>query len=165
MIKRRINLLDFSLLVILLVSGAGYCLAQKGYAGVDKVITGKAKINMQVFLSGFKTTNPDIFKVGEPIFLTIRNSPVDSPMTIVDVKHTPKQVSFLAPDGKKALSFTDPSQPLAHDYVITIRDQAERTLDGYVLKGNKIKIGSTVELESFSYRVQGVLVGLSEQPQ
>lgn len=161
--NRRINLLDFSLLVVLLVSAGGYFLAQKGYAGVDKVITGKAKINMQVFLSGFKTTNPDLFKAGDDVYMTIRNNPVDSPMTIVDVKHTPKQISFLSPDGKKAVSFTDPSQPLAHDFVVTIADEAERTKDGYVLKGNKVKIGSTVELEAFSYRVQGVLVGLSEQ--
>lgn len=161
--KKRLNLLDFALLVILLVSGTTYVLAQKGYAGVDKVITGRPKINMQVFLSGFKTTNPDIFKVNDTCFLTIRNNPVDQPMTIVNVIHTPKQISFLAPDGKKAVAFPDPSQPLAHDYVITVSDEAERTKDGYVLKGNKIKIGSTIEMESFSYRVQGVLVGISEQ--
>lgn len=161
--KRRFNLVDSALLVVILFSGAGYCLAQKGYAGVDKVITGKAKVNMQVFLSGFKTVNPDIFKEGDPTFLTIRNNPVEGAMTITAVKHWPKQVSFISPDGKKAVAFADPSQPLAHDYVVTISEEAERTKDGYVLKGNKIKVGNTVELESMTYRVQGVVVGLTEQ--
>ena len=161
--NRRINLLDFSLLAVLLVSGTGYCLAQRGYAGVDKVITGTPKINMQVFLSGFKTVNPDIFKEGDATFLTIRNNPVEGAMTISAVKHWAKQISFLAPDGKKAIAFADPSQPLAHDFIVTISDQAERTKDGYVIKGNKIKVGNTVELESVTYRVQGVVVGLTEQ--
>ncbi|MBY0551790.1 MAG: DUF4330 domain-containing protein [Candidatus Obscuribacterales bacterium] len=161
--KRRINLLDSALLVILLVSTAGYCLAQKGFAGVDKVITGKTKVNMQVFLSGFKTVNADIFKEGDPTFLTIRNNPVEGAMTITAVKHWPKQVSFLSPDGKKAVAFPDPTQPLAHDYVVTITEEAEGTKDGYVIKGNKIKVGNTVELESMTYRVQGVVVGLTAQ--
>lgn len=161
--KRRINLLDSALLVILVVSSAGYCLAQKGYAGVDKIITGKTKVNMQVFLSGFKTVNPDIFKEGDPTFLTIRNNPVEGAMTITAVKHWPKQVAFISPDGKKAVAFADPTQPLAHDYVITVTEEAEGTKDGYVIKGNKIKVGNTVELESMTYRVQGVVVGLTAQ--
>ncbi len=161
--KRRINLLDSALLVILLVSSAGYCLAQQGFAGVDKVITGKTKVNMQVYLAGFKTVNPDIFKEGDQTFLTIRNNPVEGAMNITAVKHWAKQVAFLSPDGKKAIAFPDPTQPLAHDYVVTITEEADGTKDGYVIKGNKIKVGNTVELEAMNYRVQGVVVGLTAQ--
>lgn len=165
--KRRLNLLDTSILVVAVVSALGFALAKGGYAGVDKIIEGKAKLNIAIYLAGFKTVDPEIFKVGDKSSLTIRNQPVDPPMTITAVKHWPKQSTFLAPDGKKAISFPDPSLPLAqiaHDFLVTLTDEAERTKDGYVVRGNKIKVGNTVEIESFKYRVQGVVVELSESP-
>ncbi|MBY0360051.1 MAG: DUF4330 domain-containing protein [Candidatus Obscuribacterales bacterium] len=163
-ILKRFNLLDLALLVTILVSALGLFMAKAGYAGVDKVIEGSARVNIDVYLAGFKTKDPELFKIGEKTALTIRNQPVEPPMTIVGVKHCPKQVAFLAADGKKAVAFADPSQPLAHDFVITVADEAERTKDGYVIRGNKIKVGNQVELEGFQYRVQGVVVGISAQP-
>lgn len=163
-LSKRLNPLDLSLLLLVLVSFLGIILAKAGYAGVDKAIEGSGKVNIDVYLAGFKTKDPELFKVGDKTALTIRNQPVEPPMTIKAVKHSPKQIAFLAADGKKAISFPDPSQPLAHDFVITVTDDAERTKDGFVVRGNKIKVGNQVELESFQYRVQGVVVGISAEP-
>jgi hypothetical protein len=157
---KRLNALDFSLLVVILLSIAGFGLARAGYAGVDKVIQGKARIAIDVYLVGFKTIDSDIFKVGEKTSVTVRNQPIYPAMDIVAVKHWQKQVSFLAPDGKKAIAFADPAQPLAHDFLITVSDEAEVTADGYVVRGNKIKVGNLIDLESFKYRVQGVVVDI-----
>ncbi len=159
----RFNPLDLALVLIIVAAGLGLLMARAGYAGVDKAIEGTAQVDIDIYLAGFKTKDPELFKCGEKTALTIRNQPVEPPMTIKAVKHCPKQVAFLSPDGKKALSFADPSQPLAHDFIITISDQAERTKDGFVIRGNKIKVGNQVELESFQYRVQGVVVGISAQ--
>lgn len=156
----RLNALDFSILVVILLSVIGFGLARAGYAGVDKIITGQAKVAIDVYLVGFKTQDTDLFKVGEKSSLTIRNQPVYPPMTIMNVKHWQKQTAFLSPDGKKAIAFPDPSQPLAHDFLVTVSDEAEVTPDGYVIRGNKIKVGNQVELESFKYRVQGVVVDI-----
>jgi hypothetical protein len=82
-------------------------------------------------------------------------------MVITAVSHYPKKTSFLMPDGKSVKAFDDPATPLAHDFEVTISDEAEGTNDGYVVRGQKIKIGNTVELESFSYRVQGVVVAVN----
>ncbi|HEY9714881.1 MAG TPA: DUF4330 family protein, partial [Chroococcales cyanobacterium] len=70
------------------------------------------------------------------------------------------QVAFLSPDGKKALSFNDPANAIAHDFLVTVVDEAERTADGYVIRGNKIKLGNQIELEGFKYRVQGVVADI-----
>ncbi len=156
----RLNALDFCLLVVILLSVVGFGLARAGYAGVDKIIQGQARVAIDVYLVGLKTQDPELFKVGEKSALTIRNQPVYPPMTIVNVKHWPKQASFLSPDGKKAIAFADPSQPLAHDFVVTVSDDAEVTPDGYVIRGNKVKVGNQIELESFKYRVQGVVVDI-----
>ncbi|MBK7836875.1 MAG: DUF4330 family protein [Candidatus Obscuribacter sp.] len=44
---------------------------------------------------------------------------------------------------------------------MTVQDESEQTDDGYVIRGNKIKVGNQIELESFKYRVQGVVVDIS----
>jgi hypothetical protein len=159
----RFNPLDFFCLVVLLIAAAGFFLAKAGYAGVDQVITGKAVVNVDIYFAGVKTKDPKMFKKGDKTSLTIRNQPIEGVLTIADVKDQPKQVSFLTPSGK-IIAVEDPAQPLAHDFTVTVASEAERTNDGYVVKGGqKIKIGNQVELESFSYRVQGVVVGIGAQ--
>ncbi len=156
----RFNLLDLAVLLMLMFASGGFLLAKADHTGVNKMITGKGKVSIVVYLSGFKTRNPEIFKTGAKTSLTIRNQPVDGTLTIEDVKHSPKQTAFLMPDGK-VKAFDDPSQPLAHDYEITITDDNTlRTEDGYVIRGQKIKVGNLIELESFAYRVQGVVVDI-----
>jgi hypothetical protein len=158
--SRRLNALDFSIVIIIFLAAIGFGLARAGYAGVDKVIQGIQDIDIDVYIVGLKSLDGNLFKVGEKSALTIRNQPVYPPMTISNVKVWPRQVSFMSPDGKKAVAFSDPTQPFARDYVISVTDQAEVTKDGYVVRGNKIKVGNLVELESFKYRVQGVVLDI-----
>lgn len=160
----RFNPLDFICLIVLLIAGAGFFMAKAGYAGVDKVITGKAVVNIKIYFAGLKTEDPKMFKEGDQTALTIRNQPIEGAMTITDVKENPKQASFATSDGK-VFTAPDPSQPLAHDFTVTISSEAERTNDGFVVKGGqKVKVGNQVELESFSYRVQGVVVSIKAKP-
>lgn len=158
--QRKLNLIDSAVLVTLLLCAAGFGLAKAGHAGVDKVVQGVNKVAIDVSITGLKTKDVDIFKVGEPCSITIRNQPVQPPMKILAVQHTPKQVTFLAPDGKKVLAFPDPANPIATDFLVTVGDEAERTADGFVIRGNKIKLGNQIELEGFKYRVQGVVADI-----
>ncbi len=149
--RKTLNGLDFALIVVVLLSAAGFGMAKAGHAGVNKVIQGVSKIAIKVYLVGFKTEDLNLFKTGDKVSMTIRNQPVQPPMTIFEVKHWPKQ----------AISLPDPTQPLAHDFLVTITDEAEITAEGYVLRGNKIKVGNQIDLEGFKYRVQGVVVDLN----
>jgi hypothetical protein len=158
--NRRLNLLDFSTIVVIALALLGFGLARAGHAGVDKVVQGTPRVEIDVFISGLKTEDTGIFKEGEKSSITIRNVPVQPPMTITKVKHWPKQISFLSPDGKKAIAMADPANAIAHDYVVTVTDTAERTADGYVVRGNKIKIGNLIDIEGFKYRVQGVVADI-----
>lgn len=160
---RKINAFDMSILIMFLVAFLGLGLAKAGHAGVNKVITGETKIAIDVYIAGLKTTDTNLFKVGEKSALTIRNQPVYPPFTITAIKHWPKQLCFASPDGKKAISLPDLSQPYSHDFLVTVSDQAEVTADGYVVRGNKIKIGNQVELENFKYRVQGIVLDIHPQ--
>jgi hypothetical protein len=158
--QRALNPIDSAVVVMILLAGIGFGLAKAGHAGVDKVVQGVEKVAIDVSITGLKTKDVDIFKVGEPCSITIRNVPVQPPMKITAVQHTPKQVTFLSADGKKVLAFPDPANPIATDFLVTVQDEAERTADGYVIRGNKIKLGNQIELEGFKYRIQGVVADI-----
>lgn len=164
-VRRKLNALDCAVLVVLFFFVLGFCLAKAHATGVDKVVQGVNKVAIDVFITGLKTEDLDIFKVGDKSSITIRNQPVQPPMTIKKVKHWPKQVAFLSTDGKKALAFPDPANPIAHDFLVTVVDEAERTADGFVIRGNKIKLGNQIELEGFKYRVQGVVADIKADEQ
>lgn len=158
---RRLNAFDWGVVFIVVLSVLGFGLARAGHAGVDKVVKGTTKLDIDVYITGLKTRDTDLFKVGEKSAITVRNQPIQPAMTISKVEHWQKQIAFLSPDGKKALAFADPANEIAHDFVVTVRDeQAECTDDGYVVRGNKVKIGNQMEIEGFKYRVQGVVADL-----
>lgn len=161
---KRFNAFDLAILLTGLVCVLGFALARAGHAGVDKVVQGIGKVAIEVYITGLKTKDTEMFKVGEKSSITIRNQPVQPPMTITKVEHWQKQISFLSPDGKKAIAFPDPANSIAHDFLVTVTDpEAERTEDGFVIRGNKIKVGNQIELESFKYRVQGVVVDIRSE--
>jgi hypothetical protein len=162
--RARANFIDFTLVAVISAAVLGFGLAKAGHAGVNKVIQGTPKIEIDIYFTGIKTKDLNLFKVGETSSITIRNQP-GPPMTITKVEHTPKQVAFLSPDGKKAVAFPDPANPIAHDFLVTVADKSEKTGDGYVVSGNKVKVGNQIELESFKYRVQGVVVDIRESQQ
>jgi len=161
---RQINFFDYGLLVVILLAGIGFGLARSGLAGVNQAIEGVSKVAIDVYITGLKTRDLDLFKVGEKASITVRNVPLQPPMTIVQVTHNPKQVAFLSTDGKKAVAYPDPANAIAHDFLVTVVDEAERTKDGFVVRGQKIKVGNPIELEGFKYRAQGVVVDVRAQP-
>ena len=161
----RINVVDLACIALIGFSVLGFVLAKEGHAGVNQQIRGKQKIDITVYFSGVKTRDLDLFKVNDPSALTIRNVPVTPPMVITAVKRTPKMASFLSADGKKAIALPDPSSPLASDYEVTVTAPSEVTDDGYVVRGNKLKVGNLVELEGFKYREQGVVCDITPSKQ
>jgi len=158
------NFVDCAALALTMLCALGFLTARSGHAGVNKIIEGTHKVAIEVYISSLKTRDVDLFKVGEKSAITIRNQPVEPPMTIVAVKSLPKEIAFLSNDGKKTVVLPDAANPTARDFYVTLSDEADQTKDGYVIRGNKIKIGNQVELEGFKYRAQGVVVEIKAMP-
>jgi hypothetical protein len=156
----RISFIDSAVLLVVLFCFIGNFTASRGHAGVNKVIEGTPRVNIEIYISGMKTRDLNLFQVGDKSSLTIRNQPVDPPLLITAVKSSPKEASFY--DGKKVIAAPDPANAIAHDFYVTVTCDAEETKDGYVIRGNKIKIGNQVELEGRKYRIQGMVVDLQE---
>ena len=158
--KKSFNLIDASLVLTILMSLLGFILARNSMAGVDKVVEGRPNVKISVLIVGLKSLDSNIFKVGDNTNLTIRNQPVEPALQIVDVKSMPRKVTFLAKDNITPIAIPDVANPYARDYLITLSQKAEMTKDGFVICGNKLKIGNQVDLEDFKYRVQGVVVDI-----
>lgn len=164
--KRKLNPFDAGLIVVIMLGILGFRLAKSSHAGVNSAIAESGSLSIDVAFTGIKTLDTDMFKVGTPVSITIRNVPTQPPMTITKVMHTQKQVTFLAPDGKRAVAFPDPANPNAHDFLVTVQeDHAEKTNDGWVIHGVKIKVGNPIELEAAKYRVAGVIADVHKTSQ
>ncbi len=150
----RVNVLDLLLLVVVFVSALGMVLARTGNAGVTQVLKGEGTAEIDLFFRG-SIADPGMFQVGEKTFITIRNQPHAS-LKIVGVKVTPKMVTVPAPGGVKA--YPDPSEPFGKDVVLTVREKAQFTEDAVIMGGQKIKVGTPIEVEGFKYRLRGSIV-------
>lgn len=158
--NKKFNLIDTSLALTIMLSILGFFLARNSMAGVDKVVEGRPNVKISILIVGLKSLDSSLFKVGDKTNLTIRNQPVEPALQIVEVKSMPRKVTFLAKDNSTPIAVNDVANPYARDYLITLSQKADMTKDGFVVSGNKLKIGNQVDLEDFKYRVQGVVVDI-----
>lgn len=155
--KIKSNLLDLLILLTIIFSITGYILARAEKTPLDKVIEGKEKIAIELLLPDvFSPNNP--FKVGEQSAITIRNRPYTK-LTIIKLESKSKNIVIPTYSGSYK-TIPDPTRTNVTDYFVTLTDEALKTTDGYVIGGNKIKIGNQIELEGFNYRLSGKVINI-----
>lgn len=164
--KIKPNLLDILLLITIIFSITGFILARAEKTSLNKVIEGKEDIGIEILIPDVFAPEEGktkiIFKVGEKSAITIRNRPYTK-LTIIKAEPKPKYVILQDPSGSYRTAY-DPSRTNVKDFVVTLQDTALKTKDGYVIGGNKIKIGNQVELEGFDYRLKGKVVNIFQIP-
>lgn len=157
----RFNIIDAASVLLAGLVTLGVLLVQSGaHQTSGQVVKGKGDIQYTVLVRNLKTLQPDLFEPGKTLSITIRNQPRGE-VPIVSASRTPKQVALMSPAGQ-VLSVTDPADAHGFDYLVTVRDHALFTQDGYVTEGIKVKIGLGIELEGHQYRVPGVIVDVRE---
>lgn len=157
----KFNIIDFSGLLLALLITVGVIVTQSGiYRTSGQVVKGEGEINYTVYIRNLKTFQPDLFQPGKKLSITIRNQPRGK-LDIVAVKQAPKRSSYILPDGTLK-TMEDPADPYGYDYLITLKDHALFTEDGYVTEGIKVKVGLGIEVEGHDYRVSGAIVDVRE---
>lgn len=155
----RINVFDAATLLMLFLVALGILLVQSGaHVTSGQVVEGKTDIDVTLFLRNVKTLEPQLFKAGESLHITVRNQPRGN-VEILNSTVTPKQALVGLPNGKAAL-VNDAADPYGYDYLVTIRDHAVVTQDGYVTNGIKVKVGMPIEVEGFSYRLPALVASI-----
>jgi len=160
--NKKINLFDALTLLTIIFSISGYLFAKAEKTGLNKVIEGKEKIAIELLVpdvnTGSSDSNNDIFKTGDKSAITIRNRPYTK-LEIIKSESKPKLL--IIPDFHGSFKTpNDPTRTNIKDYTVTLTDEALKTQDGYVIGGNKIKIGNQIELEGFNYRLTGKVINL-----
>ncbi len=157
----KINIIDFGGMALALLVTLGIMAVQSGmYKTSGQVIKGEGDIHYTIYIRNLKTMQPELFTPGKKLSITIRNQPRGE-VLIESVKQTPRHTSYMLPSGTLK-TVEDPADPFGNDYLVTLKDHALFTNDGYVTEGIKVKIGLNIEVEGKNYRVPGMIVGVEE---
>ena len=155
----KLNFLDLLIICTILFSITGYLLAKAEKTQLNKIIEGRGNIAIEVLIPDVLSENMNLFITGENSAITIRNRPYTK-LKIIKVNSNPKQVIIPVISGSSYKTIPDPTKANVKDYTVTLTDEALITNDGYVIGGNKIKIGNPVELEGFNYRLNGKVINI-----
>ena len=155
----KLNFLDLLVIFTILFSITGYLLAKAEKTPLNKIIEGKEDIAIEVLIPDVFSENTNLFMIDDKSAITIRNRPYTK-LKIIKTESNPKQVIIPTLSSSSYKIIPDPTRSNVKDYTVTITDQALITSDGYVIGGNKIKIGNQVELEGFNYRLNGKVINI-----
>ena len=155
----KLNFLDLLVILTILFSITGYLLAKAEKTQLNKIIEGKENIAIEVLIPDVFSENIDLFMIDDKSAITIRNRPYTK-LKIIKTESTPKQVIIPALSNSSYKIISDPTKSNVKDYTVTLTDEALVTNDGYVIGGNKIKIGNQIELEGFNYRLSGKVINV-----
>jgi hypothetical protein len=158
-IQINLNFVDLLVIFTILFSITGYLLAKAEKTQLNKIIEGKENIAIEVLIPDVFSGNTDLFMVGDKSAITIRNRPYTK-LQIIKTNSNPKQVIIPALSSSSYKTIADSTRANVKDYTVTLTDEALVTSDGYVIGGNKIKIGNQVELEGFNYRLNGKVIDI-----
>ena len=133
-----------------------------GTSGSVAQVTGAKNIEMDVLVQGLRMSNPESLQEEleeeETTQLIIRNQP-HGQVDVKSVEQVPRNVLVTQPDGSLTYeSDPRPEEQYKSDWLMTLVGEARITSDGAVLGSNKVKIGTTVELEGFSYNFRGSVI-------
>jgi len=160
-ILNRFNVIDFSVIALALLVTLGVMLVQSGtYRTSGQVIKGEGEIEYTIYIRNLKSLKTELFQPHKKLSITIRNQPRGA-VEITQVDNRPKRASFMGANGKLE-TIQDPADPYGYDTLVTLKDHAMFTNDGYVTEGIKVKIGLPIEVEGHDYRVSGVIVDVHQ---
>jgi hypothetical protein len=160
---KKFSLIDVSLVLLFLLVVGGLLAVKTGvHKTSGETIKSEATIDYTILLRNLKTLQPDLFKKGEKLSITIRNQPRGE-VLIVDSEVSPKKLAVPKADGTVQV-INDPADQYGYDYLVKLRDHALVTDTGYVTEGIKVKIGLPIEVEGINYRVTGIIADIQKAP-
>ncbi len=154
----KFSILDIGAIATILIVLIGLLIVP-GNSGssIAQMLSAENKtVQVEMNVRGLSATNPqNLVKVGDKVNIIIRNQPRGE-VTIkkVDIS-TPKVVAAKA-DGT-AVYFEDPRalSTSQSDLVITLESTARVTNDGVVFGNEKVKVGTSIDIEGSKYIIRG----------
>jgi Domain of unknown function (DUF4330) len=146
----RVSILDLGAILVILLVVLGVLLpSTRGSAQMGATIK---PVEVDVIVRGIGAQSAQgLLKAGDKTSIVIRNQPYGE-VKVKAVRELSKSVPTPQPDGSvKALPDPRPESSLSKDFLVTLMGDAQITKNGPVLGNNKIKIGTQIQLEGFTY--------------
>lgn len=160
----KVSILDIGAGLIILLVVFGIFLFPGTSGSVAQIGVETKTIEVDVMFRGLTVKDPqalaeDMKKSGKTNVI-IRNQPYGQ-VDLKAVQLLPRTVAVPQPDGS-VLPLNDPRPELNYttDMIVTLGGDAQITEDGPVLSNNKIKIGTPLEIEGKTYRINTTVVGV-----
>jgi hypothetical protein len=154
----KFSILDIGAIATILIVLIGlFIVPGNSGSSIAQMLSAENKtVQVEMNVRGLSATNPqNLVKVGDKVNIIIRNQPRGE-VTIkkVDIS-TPKVVAAKA-DGT-AVYFEDPRalSTSQSDLVITLESTARVTNDGVVFGNEKVKVGTSIDIEGSKYIIRG----------
>jgi len=154
----KFSILDIGAIATILIVLIGlFIVPGNSGSSIAQMLSAENKtVQVEMNVRGLSATNPQtLVKVGDKVNIIIRNQPRGE-VTIkkVDIS-TPKVVAAKA-DGT-AVYFEDPRalSTSQSDLVITLESTARVTNDGVVFGNEKVKVGTSIDIEGSKYIIRG----------
>ncbi|HEY9893878.1 MAG TPA: DUF4330 domain-containing protein [Candidatus Sericytochromatia bacterium] len=145
----KVSLLDIGAALLVLLVIVGVLLPSFTGAQLSSNIK---PVEVDVFVRSVGSKDPKtLLKEGDKTNLIIRNQPFGA-VTLKTVRELPRNIAVPQPDGStKALPDPRPEAGLTKDFLVTVAGDANMTDNGPLLGNSKIKAGTKIELEGFTY--------------
>ncbi|MDY6785679.1 MAG: DUF4330 domain-containing protein [Cyanobacteriota bacterium] len=159
----KLSLLDLGAALIILAVIFGIFIFPGSSGSVAQLGTQTKPIEMDLVVRGLSVLDPDTFlnelNETKETRIIIRNEPRGE-IAIKKIEPLKRLVIVPQPDGSvKALP--DPRPPeesFSTDFVMTLADEAEITDGEAVIAGEKVKIGTVLELDGQTYNFRGSIM-------
>lgn len=158
----KVSILDLgaALIIVLVLIGI---FVVPGTTGTSATGTGgqSKTVEVDVIVRGLSTRYPeqffDQFKKEGKTNIIIRNQP-HGQINIKSAERTPRLVLAQQPDGR--VTAVDDPRPDSYslDMLVTLEGKAQLTDTGIVVGNDKLKIGTTVELEGQNYNFNASVI-------
>lgn len=152
----RINIIDLSLVIILVAALSGFVYIAMGQSPLQQKVLATGEASVTIAIRGARVQDPSIFKLNEKVFLTIRNQRYE-PVLITGIDVMPRKTVFLN-SKDEPVAVEDISSPEVKDIDVTFKHNAEVTDEGVIMGGHYLKVGNSVELDAFGYRFHGSIM-------
>ena len=164
---KKIRPFDYLVIAIIFIGIiAGFLTFSGKRATSSNQIEASVNLELEIYVRGAtSTSNEPLFKVGDEVFITIRNVPYTK-LKITDVKFDKRKTMIPSLNPQKPyVVVNDETLPYQYDYLIKVVDSAKITKDGdAVVGGNKVKIGIPLTLEGAKYKFNGVIANIIANP-
>lgn len=159
----KFSVLDLTAIGAIGVSGIGlFFVPSNSGTSIAQVLTAETKIvEVQMMVRGLTVLEPEqLIKVGETPNVIIRNQPRGK-VNIKAVRLLVPKIPVPKLDGT-VITVPDPrlQDTYSRDFVITLTANAKITNDGVVLDGDKVKVGTPLEIESAKYVMRGSVMAV-----